>query len=60
MLRDYLTDLFPIIELGTSAKMLSVVPLLNGGCLLETGAGKVHGQHLHPSQLMEHILDAPT
>jgi isocitrate dehydrogenase len=39
VLRDYLTDLFPIIELGTSAKMLSVVPLINGGGLFETGAG---------------------
>src|SRR5699024_7452850 len=39
VLRDYLTDLFPILELGTSAKMLSVVPLMNGGGLFETGAG---------------------
>ena len=39
MLRDYLTDLFPILELGTSAKMLSVVPMLNGGAMFETGAG---------------------
>ena len=39
VLRDYLTDLFPIMELGTSAKMLSIVPLLNGGGLFETGAG---------------------
>ena len=39
VLRDYLTDLFPILELGTSAKMLSVVPLINGGGLFETGAG---------------------
>ena len=39
MLRDYLTDLFPILELGTSAKMLSIVPLMNGGGLFETGAG---------------------
>ena len=39
MLRDYLTDLFPIMELDTSAKMLSIVPLLNGGGLFETGAG---------------------
>ncbi|AII14722.1 isocitrate dehydrogenase, monomeric [Campylobacter iguaniorum] len=39
VLRDYLTDLFPILELGTSAKMLSIVPLLNGGGLFETGAG---------------------
>ena len=40
VLRDYLTDLFPIMELGTSAKMLSIVPLLNGGGLFETGAGR--------------------
>ena len=39
VLRDYLTDLFPILELGTSAKMLSVVPLIDGGGLFETGAG---------------------
>lgn len=39
VLRDYLTDLFPILELGTSAKMLSVVPMLNGGAMFETGAG---------------------
>jgi isocitrate dehydrogenase len=39
VLRDYNTDLFPILELGTSAKMLSVVPLMNGGGLFETGAG---------------------
>ena len=41
VLRDYLTDLFPILELGTSAKMLSIVPLMNGGGLFETGAGGV-------------------
>ena len=39
VLRDYLTDLFPIFELGTSAKMLSIVPLINGGAMFETGAG---------------------
>jgi isocitrate dehydrogenase len=39
ILRDYLTDLFPILELGTSAKMLSIVPLMAGGGLFETGAG---------------------
>src|SRR5690606_22306500 len=39
VLRDYLTDLFPILEVGTSAKMLSIVPLMNGGGLFETGAG---------------------
>ena len=41
VLRDYLTDLFPILELGTSAKMLSIVPLINGGGLFETGAERV-------------------
>lgn len=46
VLRDYLTDLFPILELGTSAKMLSIVPLLNGGCLLETGAGGSAPKHV--------------
>merc|ERR1719167_227208 len=46
VLRDYLTDLFPIIELGTSAKMLSIVPLLAGGVLLETGAGGSAPKHV--------------
>ncbi len=46
VLRDYLTDLFPIIELGTSAKMLSVVPLLKGGGLFETGAGGSAPKHV--------------
>ena len=46
MLRDYLTDLFPILELGTSAKMLSVVPLMNGGGLFETGAGGSAPKHV--------------
>ena len=46
VLRDYLTDLFPIIELGTSAKMLSIVPLLNGGGLFETGAGGSAPKHV--------------
>lgn len=46
VLRDYLTDLFPILELGTSAKMLSIVPLLNGGVLLETGAGGSAPKHV--------------
>jgi isocitrate dehydrogenase len=46
VLRDYLTDLFPILELGTSAKMLSVVPLLNGGGLFETGAGGSAPKHV--------------
>merc|ERR1711997_423615 len=45
VLRDYLTDLFPILELGTSAKMLSIVPLLAGGVLLETGAGGSAPKH---------------
>jgi isocitrate dehydrogenase len=47
VLRDYLTDLFPILELGTSAKMLSVVPLLAGGGLFETGAGGSAPKHAH-------------
>merc|ERR1711934_1205124 len=46
VLRDYLTDLFPILELGTSAKMLSVVPLLKGGALFETGAGGSAPKHV--------------
>lgn len=46
VLRDYLTDLFPIIEIGTSAKMLSIVPLLNGGGLFETGAGGSAPKHV--------------
>ena len=46
VLRDYLTDLFPILELGTSAKMLSIVPLLNGGGLFETGAGGSAPRHV--------------
>jgi isocitrate dehydrogenase len=46
VLRDYLTDLFPIIELGTSARMLSIVPLLRGGALLETGAGGSAPKHV--------------
>lgn len=51
VLRDYLTDLFPILELGTSAKMLSIVPLMNGGGLFETGAGGSAPKHM--DQLME-------
>ena len=51
VLRDYLTDLFPILELGTSAKMLSVVPLMNGGGLFETGAGGSAPKHVQ--QLIE-------
>ena len=46
VLRDYLTDLFPILELGTSAKMLSIVPLMNGGGLFETGAGGSAPKHI--------------
>jgi isocitrate dehydrogenase len=46
VLRDYLTDLFPILEVGTSAKMLSIVPLLNGGGLFETGAGGSAPKHV--------------
>ena len=46
MLRDYLTDLFPILEVGTSAKMLSIVPLMNGGGLFETGAGGSAPKHV--------------
>ena len=51
VLRDYLTDLFPILEVGTSAKMLSIVPLLNGGGLFETGAGGSAPKHVQ--QLIE-------
>ncbi len=50
MLRDYLTDLFPILELGTSAKMLSIVPLLAGGGLYETGAGGSAPKHVQQLQ----------
>ena len=46
VLRDYLTDLFPILELGTSARMLSIVPLLQGGAMLETGAGGSAPKHV--------------
>ena len=51
VLRDYLTDLFPILEVGTSAKMLSIVPLMNGGGLFETGAGGSAPKHV--SQFLE-------
>ena len=51
VLRDYLTDLFPILEVGTSAKMLSIVPLMNGGGLFETGAGGSAPKHVR--QLIE-------
>lgn len=50
VLRDYLTDLFPILELGTSAKMLSIVPLMNGGGLFETGAGGSAPKHIQQFQ----------
>ncbi len=50
VLRDYLTDLFPIMELGTSAKMLSIVPLMNGGGLFETGAGGSAPKHVQQFQ----------
>jgi len=50
VLRDYLTDLFPILELGTSAKMLSIVPLMNGGGMFETGAGGSAPKHVEQFQ----------
>jgi isocitrate dehydrogenase len=50
VLRDYLTDMFPILELGTSAKMLSIVPLMNGGGLFETGAGGSAPKHIEQFQ----------
>ncbi|MDP3086251.1 MAG: NADP-dependent isocitrate dehydrogenase, partial [Rubrivivax sp.] len=55
ILRDYLTDLFPIIELGTSAKMLSVVPLINGGGLFETGAGGSAPKHVQQLVKENHL-----
>ncbi len=55
VLRDYLTDLFPILELGTSARMLSIVPLLNGGGLFETGAGGSAPKHVQQLQKEGHI-----
>merc|ERR1719225_539442 len=55
VLRDYLTDLFPIIELGTSAKMLSIVPLLAGGRLLETGAGGSAPKHVEQLLTENHL-----
>jgi len=55
VLRDYLTDLFPILELGTSAKMLSIVPLLNGGGLYETGAGGSAPKHIQQFQEEGHL-----
>ena len=55
VLRDYLTDLFPILELGTSAKMLSIVPLLNGGGLFETGAGGSAPKHVQQFITENHL-----
>src|SRR5690606_12895610 len=55
VLRDYLTDLFPILELGTSAKMLSVVPLMNGGGLFETGAGGSAPKHVQQFVAENHL-----
>lgn len=55
VLRDYLTDLFPILELGTSAKMLSIVPLMNGGGLFETGAGGSAPKHVEQFTEENHL-----
>ena len=55
VLRDYLTDLFPILELGTSAKMLSIVPLINGGGLFETGAGGSAPKHVQQLVKENHL-----
>jgi len=55
VLRDYLTDLFPILELGTSAKMLSIVPLMNGGGLFETGAGGSAPKHVQQVVKENHL-----
>ena len=55
VLRDYLTDLFPILELGTSAKMLSIVKLMNGGGLFETGAGGSAPKHVQQLQAENHL-----
>jgi isocitrate dehydrogenase len=55
VLRDYLTDLFPILELGTSAKMLSIVPLMKGGGLFETGAGGSAPKHVQQFQKENHL-----
>src|SRR5467141_2236461 len=55
VLRDYLTDLFPILEIGTSAKMLSIVPLLNGGGLFETGAGGSAPKHVQQFLKENHL-----
>ncbi|MGC6419357.1 MAG: NADP-dependent isocitrate dehydrogenase [Bradymonadia bacterium] len=55
VLRDYLTDLFPILEVGTSAKMLSIVPLMNGGGLFETGAGGSAPKHVQQFEAENHL-----
>src|SRR5690606_30731238 len=55
VLRDYLTDLFPILELGTSAKMLSIVPLMAGGGLFETGAGGSAPKHVQQFVAENHL-----
>jgi isocitrate dehydrogenase len=55
VLRDYLTDLFPILELGTSAKMLSIVPLMKGGGLFETGAGGSAPKHVQQFEKENHL-----
>ncbi len=55
VLRDYLTDLFPILEIGTSAKMLSIVPLMNGGGLFETGAGGSAPKHVQQFEQEGHL-----
>eukprot|EP00999_Lentomonas_sp_LEN2_P001980 NODE_314_length_1651_cov_110.944882_g282_i0.p1 GENE.NODE_314_length_1651_cov_110.944882_g282_i0~~NODE_314_length_1651_cov_110.944882_g282_i0.p1 ORF type:complete len:521 (+),score=75.85 NODE_314_length_1651_cov_110.944882_g282_i0:138-1565(+) len=55
VLRDYLTDLFPILELGTSARMLSIVPLMNGGGLFETGAGGSAPKHVEQLEKEGHL-----
>ncbi|MEX2353302.1 MAG: NADP-dependent isocitrate dehydrogenase, partial [Gammaproteobacteria bacterium] len=55
VLRDYLTDLFPILEVGTSAKMLSIVPLMNGGGMFETGAGGSAPKHVQQFVQENHL-----
>ena len=55
VLRDYLTDLFPILEVGTSAKMLSIVPLMNGGGMFETGAGGSAPKHVQQFLEQNHL-----
>merc|ERR1712228_671225 len=55
VLRDYLTDLFPILELGTSAKMLSIVPMLTGGAMYETGAGGSAPKHVQQFEKEAHL-----